>query len=214
MRLLHDVRDAERPADLDELAAAHDRLVARCELREHHHDGGGVVVDGDGSFCPGQGAEQLLAVGMAAAARHVVDVVLERRVAPDDLVDRLDGLLGEHRAPEVGVHDDPGRVDYPTQARHEVCLEASRRHTRDRRRIHLHVPAREHICPRLADRTARCIEHELVREPFRVACQLGIVQHVVDFGQRSQQRVLLICLHHSLGLSCPHLNTRSIYWAG
>ena len=42
----HDVRDAEGSADLHEFAAGYDRLVAGGELGEHHHDGGGVVVDG------------------------------------------------------------------------------------------------------------------------------------------------------------------------
>jgi hypothetical protein len=48
---------------------------------------------------------------LARAARTRVEVVLQVRVPATDLAHPVEGVLGERRAPEIGVHDDSGAVD-------------------------------------------------------------------------------------------------------
>ena len=128
----HDVGDAERAADLDELPAGDDRLAAARERRDAEHDGGGVVVDRHRGLGAGEPAQQRLDVDVAAAALPALDVVLERRVAARDLGDRGGGRLGEHAAAEVGVHDDAGGVDDAAQRRPRGERRAGDRVARDR----------------------------------------------------------------------------------
>ena len=78
--LPHDVGNAERAADLDQLAARDDDLAPAGERAEHQQHGRGVVVDDGGGFGAGQLAQQLLdeRVAIAAPARGEIEFEVDR----------------------------------------------------------------------------------------------------------------------------------------
>ncbi len=111
----HDVRDAERAADLDQLAARHRHLLPRRQRVEEQEHRGGVVVDGGRRLGAGQLAQQPFEVVVAVAAAAGGDVVLEVARPAHHRGHGLDRLLGEHRAAEVGVQHRAGEVEHRPQ---------------------------------------------------------------------------------------------------
>ena len=85
---VHNIGDAERAPDFDELATGDDRLTVAGEFVEHHHHCSGIVVDRNCCFCSSQGADQLFAVGVPAAALHGGQVVFQCGVALCCVFDR------------------------------------------------------------------------------------------------------------------------------
>jgi len=61
-------------------------------------------------------------MGHARPARTRVEIELEVRVAPRGFGGGHCGFLGERRAPEIRVEDDPSGVDHRPEARHELGL--------------------------------------------------------------------------------------------
>ena len=122
----HDVGHAESAADLDQLAARHDRLAAAGQGVEAEQHGGGVVVDDRGVFGAGQRAEQGpdMVVAFAAIARGEVE--LERHGVPHRRDGRLDRRLGEDRPPEIGVQHDAGQIEQRPQRRAILLLRRAR----------------------------------------------------------------------------------------
>jgi hypothetical protein len=114
---LLDVRHAERPADLDQLAAGDQDLLVPGQGAQREHDRRGVVVDHDEAVAGEQPPHQRVQVGQAAPAAARFHVVLEVEVAPGGLGHPVGRARGEHRASEVRVHDDPGRVDHGPRRR-------------------------------------------------------------------------------------------------
>ena len=78
----HDVRHAKRAADLDQLAARHDRLAAFGKRVEHQQHRGGIVVDERGVLRAGQFAEQAAHMIVALAALAADEVELQRDRGP------------------------------------------------------------------------------------------------------------------------------------
>ena len=111
-RLRDHVRDAEAAADLDQLPARDDHVLAGARQR-----GGGqqrrarAVVDRERRLGAGQLAQQRLHVGVARAAGAGLEVQLEVRVAGRGARDGLARLGPERGAAEVRVHDHAGRVE-------------------------------------------------------------------------------------------------------
>jgi hypothetical protein len=116
-RQRQDLRDAERAADLDQLAARHDHLAAGGQRGQRQHGGGGVVVDDAGRLGAADRAHQRRGVGVARPAGAARQIVLEVGGAAPDLDHRGDRRLGQRRAPQVGVDDHAGGVDHPTERR-------------------------------------------------------------------------------------------------
>ncbi len=109
----HDVRNPERAADLDQLAARHDRLAAagppqRAEREQH---GAGGIVHHERVRRARQLGQEIAAVRVPRAARAAAEVVFERRVALRDAGERGDRGRRERGAAEVCVQHYAGRVD-------------------------------------------------------------------------------------------------------
>ena len=109
--LSEDVWDAEAAADFDGLAAADDDFAVLGVGGECEEECGGVVVDDEGGFCAGEGAEEPVGVMVAGAAGSGGEVEFEVGVAGGDFGHGLDGGVAEGGAAEVGVDDDAGGVD-------------------------------------------------------------------------------------------------------
>ena len=82
--------DAEAVADLDQLAARDDNVAPFRERGNGEQDGGGVVVDDQRGLGAGECARQRRDVVLARAARALLEVVLEVRVAARDLLNALE----------------------------------------------------------------------------------------------------------------------------
>src|SRR5699024_4067753 len=107
-----EVGQAEAVADLDHLPAGDDDLPAGGEGRRREDEGGGSVVHGQGAARVGDRLEERRegadAPPAPRAGRQVqLDVDVLGGVGY-----RLDGAGGERGPAEVGVHDDPGRVEH------------------------------------------------------------------------------------------------------
>ena len=114
----HDVGNPERAADLDQLAARHDRITAACERAKRQQDGARGVVHDERVGRTGQLDQQVAADRVTGPARAAAEVVLERGVALGDARDRGDRRGGERGAAEVGVQHDTRRVDHGCERRH------------------------------------------------------------------------------------------------
>ena len=160
---LHDVGDAERSADLDQLAARHHGFMAFGELGEHEQNRGGVVVDGHGGLGTGRQANQTLAMVVAAAARHRLGVVFQRRIAARYARGGLDCLFRHNAAAQVGVDHDAGGVDDATQRRTCGLKRATRGVGGDRLGIDGYVVVGEDRLPHRIDGIARGLDDDVAR---------------------------------------------------
>src|SRR5437762_1570188 len=105
-----DVGNAEATADLDELAARDDDLLAGRECREREQHGGGVVVHDAGILGAGEIGEQSRRVAVPLAALPGGKVELHAHRARG-LGDRGEGARRERRSAEVRLEDHAGRVE-------------------------------------------------------------------------------------------------------
>ena len=90
--LLDDVGNAERAADLDELAARDHHFLPAGRGRQEEHRGRSVVVRQDGRLAAEERAAERGEVLVARAASAVIEIEFEIRVAGDEL-----GRLGPDR---------------------------------------------------------------------------------------------------------------------
>ncbi len=117
--LAQHVRDAERAADLDQLAPAHQDLAAFGQgVHEQEHRGRAVVHDHRGLGAQ-EIAQTRLGVRLAVAPLPGREVELEVRVRRGDLRDPGRGLAGQRGPAEVRVHDHAGGVDHGNEGRGE-----------------------------------------------------------------------------------------------
>ena len=114
---LHHVGHAEGTADLDEFAARDDDLLAAGKGVQAEQDGRRVVVHGRGGLDAGEPLQDAFDMDMAFAAFTCRNIVFKVGIAPADLDNALDGLLGQDRAAEVRMHDHAGGVDDRLEAR-------------------------------------------------------------------------------------------------
>ena len=128
----HDVGQPERAADLDQLAARHDRILAGPEGVEHQQHGSGVVVDDGRVLGAGKLADQAAHMVVALAARRAADVEFERHGRAHGVDRSCDRALGKHGSAEVGMQHRAGQVEHAAQARGILALQQSRRLGRHR----------------------------------------------------------------------------------
>ena len=114
--LVDDVRDPEGAANLDELAPRDHHFTASGEGAGREQHGGGVVVDHQGGLGSGKLAQQVRHRAMARAPPTCREVQLQVGIAVADLGYRGERRRGEWSPAEIGMQDDPGRVDRSPQA--------------------------------------------------------------------------------------------------
>ena len=116
--LAHDVGNAERAADLDQLAARDDHFAPVRERVEHEQHGGGVVVDDGRGLGAGQFAQQALDDRSSRSPRAPESRSNSRFTgARQRAHDRAHGLIGQQRAAEVRVQHGAGQIEYRSQSR-------------------------------------------------------------------------------------------------
>ena len=116
----HDLRQAKGAADLDQLAARHDRAAPPGESIEREQHGRGVVVDDGRRLGPGQLAQQLAHNVVAFTAPPTGEIEFQGHGVAHGRARRLDGLFGQDRPTEVGVQHRARQVENPAQPR-RVC---------------------------------------------------------------------------------------------
>ena len=110
------VGDAKPAADLDLLAPGdHDPPARAPQGRGGQEYRSRAVVDHHRRFTAGQLAQQSLDVIVPRSARPVLEVELEVAVARRHLGHGPLGALAQGSAAQVGVHEDTGGVDHPSQ---------------------------------------------------------------------------------------------------
>ena len=122
IREVHDIGDAERAAYLNELAAGDNRFTVAGEFVEHHHHGCGIVVNRNCCLCSREGAYQLFAVGMSAAALHGGKVVFQGGIALCCVFDGCHCLWREGASSQIGMEYHARCVDYMFERGFSLCL--------------------------------------------------------------------------------------------
>ena len=129
-RASHDVRDPERAADLDQLAARDQdfllRLARAAERVEREQHGGRVVVDDGRGLGAGQFADQRLDEMVALAALAGREVVFEGERMAHRVDGRGDRRFARRRAPEVGVQRRAREIEHAAHLRHATRREPRR----------------------------------------------------------------------------------------
>ena len=106
-----DVGDPELSADLDQFAARDEDLLAFGERGHRQQEGCGAVVHDHRRLRSGERGEQDLGVATALAAAAGLSIDLDVGVVAGGARRRSRCALGQRRAPQVRVQDDPGSVD-------------------------------------------------------------------------------------------------------
>ena len=112
----HHVGHAERAADLDQLAAADDRLAVLGEGVHAEQRGSSIVVDRDARLGARQAQQQLAESIVAAVALACEPVDLEHAVPGGGGAHALGHLGMDRRATEARVQHDAGHVDHGAHA--------------------------------------------------------------------------------------------------
>ena len=120
----HDVGHAERTADLDELAARNDDLLAAGERVQDEDGRGGVVVGHGGRLGAGELPEQALDVAVAGDALAALEIEGQGRVTERNGGDGFSCGFGKDGPAEARVHDDARGVDGGGEGRGEFLFEA------------------------------------------------------------------------------------------
>ena len=120
--LRHDLRNAERAADLDELAARGDDLSPARERGQDEQHRRGVVVHGHRRLRTRQAAQKRLHVLIARAAAAVFHIVFKRRIISRRLCRGVRRALAQAGAAKVRVQRHAGRVDDRSKRRQLLFL--------------------------------------------------------------------------------------------
>ncbi len=115
--LTHDIRNTERAADFDQLAARDNNLAAGGQCTQHQQHRGGVVVHNRGRLGAGQLAQNLLNYRVTVAAPAAIQVVLQAHRQGHGLDHRPHGFVRQHGTPEVGVQHGACQVEHGSQLR-------------------------------------------------------------------------------------------------
>jgi hypothetical protein len=111
--LRHDVGNAERSADLDQLTARDEYITSRRECPDGEEQRRCTVVDHERVGCSRQLREQLTYATMPRAALARRKIELDVRVSARNHSYRIDRGPGQGSAPQVRVQHDPRRIDDP-----------------------------------------------------------------------------------------------------
>src|SRR4029077_11235140 len=105
------IRDAERAANLDELAARDEHLATIGQSVERQENSSGTVVDDRGRFAAKQLDEHRLESGTALATYAAFKVIFEVAITSSGIDNRVDCTRAQRRAPEIRVKYDTRRID-------------------------------------------------------------------------------------------------------
>jgi hypothetical protein len=179
-RGLEDLGDAERAADLDQLAARHDHLASCRERVERQEHRARVVVHRRRGLGAGDAAQQRLEVRVALAALARLEVVFQigRRSGRRD--DRVDGDFRQERAPEIGVQHRPGKVEYAPQRRRGGGLQALEQAEHDGVARWRHGVAGLHGTSVFVEQRAQLRHHQGAPMPGDGRCEARVLQDPVD----------------------------------
>ena len=108
--LLTDVRNPEGSADLDQLPAGNQNLLAAGKCRQRKKNSGRIIVDHHGVLCPAEFPQNLRHMIMARPSASGVQTVFQIRVASGCSLHRLQRPVGQGRPSQVCVKDDAGSV--------------------------------------------------------------------------------------------------------
>ena len=108
----HDLRDAERAADLDQFAAGDRHLAPERQRVQDQQHRRGVVVDHGGRLGAGDLAQQAGDVFVALAAPPGGEVEFQRGGGGERLCGGRGGGLRQWRAAEIGVQHGAGQVEH------------------------------------------------------------------------------------------------------
>ena len=131
----HDLRHAERAADLYQLAARDDDLPAVRERSQREQHRGSVVVDGEGGLRAGQTGQQRLNVLVAGPAPAAAHIDLECGISRHDLCDRPDRSVAQGSTAQVRVDDDARAVHGPSEAQRATGLDQRAQRVQERVRV-------------------------------------------------------------------------------
>ena len=112
---LHDLRYAELAADFNEFPPGNDGFLSVRQGVDDQQDGRRVVVDDQGVFRAGQGAEKALYVIVAKPALALFEIEFQVGVSFADLDDPFQRFRTHRRPAEIGVQDDARGIDHPDQ---------------------------------------------------------------------------------------------------
>ena len=187
-RELHDLGHAERAADLHQLAARDDDLLARGDPGQRQQDRGGAVVDRQRRLGARQARDPALDADAAVAALALLQVVLQRAIAGRHVGHRAAGELGERRPAEVRVQHDAGGVQHPAQQRARYQPRARGRGVRERVQVGRPAIARAlqgRSC--LGDRLACGVQQDVARQLGDERGEHGVAEQAVDRGERAKR---------------------------
>jgi hypothetical protein len=175
-----DLRYAERPPDLHQLAPGHDHLATAGERRRGEHQGCGVVVHHQGVGGTRQHAEPARDPRRAHTARAAFEVELEIAIARGCACDRSGRLGGQGRAAEIRVEHDARRVHDARGTRRGQGAARPRRplHHRLEPGERLAFGAGRHRLPKLLEDAARGIGRGPARN--RGVARFDGTEHPID----------------------------------
>ncbi len=119
----HHIGDAEGAANLHQLAARDDDFFVQCHGGQHQQHGGGVVVDDGGSLGTCQAADQVFDQVIAVAPAAIGQVVFQVAGCGQGLYHRVNRLLRQQGAAQVGVQHGTRQVVDGPQARRKQLLQ-------------------------------------------------------------------------------------------
>jgi hypothetical protein len=130
VRLRHDVGDAERSANFDQLSARDDDFAAVGKRVQREQDGGGVIVHDESGerrrilidTCEDL-PEKTVGVDVALAASSGREIEFEIGVGRCSVTNVIDGRSGQRSAAEIGVKDHAGGIDDWTERISESASE-------------------------------------------------------------------------------------------
>ena len=139
-RLAHNLRDAERAAYFDQLAARHNHFSALGQRVQSQQNRCGVVVDdrrrGSGCRAPGgnvgreQGGKEAVHVQVAPAALAAFEIELQIAIPARHLCRVLQDGFTQRRPAQIGVQYYSGGIDDPAQRKARACLQLFGKHSR------------------------------------------------------------------------------------
>ncbi len=183
----HDVGNAERAADFDQLAPGHGHFLAAREAVQRQHHGGGVVINDGRGLRPGQFGQLILDMGIPVAAPARCDIEFQIACPARYGGDFGDGFFRQGRAAQIGVQHSAGQVEHGFQAGRKAVRQIFRRR-RDYRLAVGRVAAFRQAFPEIIECRPERLRHgnTAIRRDQRV--RPGVIQQPVYRGKRRQRR--------------------------
>ena len=171
------------------------------EFVEHHHHGGSIVVDRNCCLCSSQGADQLFAVRVPAAALHSGKIVFQRGVALCCIFDCRYCLRCEGASSQISVEYHACGIDHLLERGLGLRLQTTERSVcyfffRGRR-----IAFEDHSAS-CFNFLANTIDYQFVGKGFHWDRPRKRGEHFVYGGKGSQGFELEFCWHSLQPLLC------------